>query len=593
MLNRQYFAAPTFADDEDLTRTAQILSTLLNYLTGVLVLAAVVGLPFVYRAKLRSAFILLALLLVILAARTLMHRRRVRLASGLLVGILWFVFATVAILSGGLQSTNIVLMVALTVAAGLLLGLWGALVTAAATSAVCLALVVIDAHGYAPIQPFPAPPASRWMQLTVALVLTVAPLHLALRSLSMSLRSARWQLKQRQRSQEALRREKAFSEALLDRLPGIFVMFTEDGRLVRYNAQHVEITGYDRETLSRMRGADFFAADAWSRITAQPSDAPGGGAFELEVELVGAEGRTIPLYVTGWRRALDDRQYLILIGIDLRERQRAAEEKRELEQMLAQAQKMESIGRLAGGIAHDFNNLLTGICGNAELALMNPRVAREEGESLEQILRASDSAARLIGQLLTFSRKQVTEPQRIDVHQELQGMQQMLSRLIGENVELRWETAAALSAVFMDPVQVEQIVVNLVINGRDAMPQGGELRVRTDNLVLGEATRWGAEQVPAGTYLLLEVEDTGEGIAPEDLPRVFDPFFTTKGMHEGTGLGLATVFGIVTQNGGAVDVSSTVDQGTRFRILLPCLERDAHGVADAGPSTPKDPAAPM
>jgi two-component system cell cycle sensor histidine kinase/response regulator CckA len=252
------------------------------------------------------------------------------------------------------------------------------------------------------------------------------------------------------------------------------------------------------------------------------------------------------------------------------ERRRAEAALEVSEQRLRQAQKMEAIGRLAGGIAHDFNNLLTAIIGYSELLLSQ----LDEGpvrRDVVEIKQAGDRAAALTRQLLAFSRQQVLEPQVVDLNAIARNIDQLLRRLIGEDVDLAAEPAADLGRTKADPGQIEQVIMNLAINARDAMPDGGRLTIRTSNVEVApeEAIALGA---PAGAYVLLEVEDTGVGMDAETQSRIFEPFFTTKDPNKGTGLGLSTVYGIVQQSGGAIGVSSAPGRGTTFRVYLPRVD---------------------
>ena len=239
-------------------------------------------------------------------------------------------------------------------------------------------------------------------------------------------------------------------------------------------------------------------------------------------------------------------------------------------EQLRQAQKMESIGRLAGGIAHDFNNLLTAISGYAELMLMDfDADTVPTRDSAEQIVRASGRAASLTGQLLAFSRKQVLRPQVIDLNEVVAGMAAMLARMLGEDVVLSTAFDPELGSTLADPTQVEQVVLNLALNARDAMPNGGALLIRTAPFELGEHDERPHPELEPGSYVTLAVRDTGIGMTPDLVENVFEPFFTTKGVGEGTGLGLATVDGIVSQSGGVTWVESAPGEGTTFTICLP------------------------
>jgi PAS domain S-box-containing protein len=245
-------------------------------------------------------------------------------------------------------------------------------------------------------------------------------------------------------------------------------------------------------------------------------------------------------------------------------------ERRRLELQLQQAQKMDAIGRLAGGIAHDFNNLLMIVSAYAELMLDHIGPQHPLNYNVQQILNASRRAADLTRQLLAFSRKQMQALQVLDLNWVIQEVSKMLPRLIGEDIHFVFRPGTNLSKVKADPVQIEQIVMNLAANARDAMPHGGRLTIETENVELDEQYLQRHVIVPPGTYVLLAVADTGQGIAPEHRAHIFEPFYTTKEEGKGTGLGLATVYGIVKQNGGFIWVYSEPGLGTTFKIYLPC-----------------------
>lgn len=242
---------------------------------------------------------------------------------------------------------------------------------------------------------------------------------------------------------------------------------------------------------------------------------------------------------------------------------------KETKQQLLQAQKLESVGRLAGGIAHDFNNMLTTIIGYSELIFMEQGLNETVNEGVQEIKKSAERAASLTQQLLAFSRKQIMRPQQIDLNKLIKNLRKMLTRLIHEDITFSTKLNTGIGEIKADPVQIEQVIMNLVVNARDAMPDGGTLTIETQDVYLDESYRREQPEVIPGDYVLLMVSDTGHGIDSETIKNIFDPFFTTKELGQGTGLGLSTVYGIVKQSGGYIWVYSELDQGTTFKIYLP------------------------
>ena len=259
-----------------------------------------------------------------------------------------------------------------------------------------------------------------------------------------------------------------------------------------------------------------------------------------------------------------------------RRQRRAAEEAlRKSEEQLRQSQKVEAIGRLAGGIAHDFNNLLTIITGYGDLLIGRLAAGAPMRREIEEINKAARRAATLTRQLLAFSRRQILEPKVLDLNSIVRETEKMLIRLIGEDVDLRIITAPGLGRVKADPGQLEQVIMNLAVNSRDAMPQGGMLTIETSDVDLDEAYAGTHVSVRPGHYVRMAVSDTGSGMDRDTMGQIFEPFFTTKGPGKGTGLGLSTVYGIVKQSGGNVWVYSEPGRGTAFKVYLPGVEQAA------------------
>jgi len=275
--------------------------------------------------------------------------------------------------------------------------------------------------------------------------------------------------------------------------------------------------------------------------------------------------------------AIANARLYLNLAKELAERKAAEAALRQKEEQLRQAQRLEAIGRLAGSVAHDFNNLLTIIITDSEWALMELQIIEQTEkigqvlESIEQIQKASEQAANLTRQLLVFSRKTILQPKIFDLNQIVTEIAKMVGRLLGGKIILTIQLDPQLGLIEADPSQIEQVLMNLLLNARDAMPQGGKLTIETTNVELDEeyaSTYVGAKP---GAFVMLRVSDTGEGMNPETIAYIFEPFFTTKEQGKGTGLGLATVYGIILQSGGSIRVNSVVGQGSTFWIYLPRL----------------------
>ncbi|MCW5730723.1 MAG: PAS domain S-box protein [Alphaproteobacteria bacterium] len=265
-------------------------------------------------------------------------------------------------------------------------------------------------------------------------------------------------------------------------------------------------------------------------------------------------------------------------------------DQKNLELQFAQSQKMQAVGQLAGGIAHDFNNLLTAMIGFCDLLLLRHQPGDQSFADIMQIKQNANRAANLVRQLLAFSRQQTLRPKVLDITDVLADLSNLLRRLLGETIEFRLVHGRDLGLVKVDQGQFEQVVINLAVNARDAMTDGGELTIRTANVTAEESTRLGHELMPAGEYVLIEVSDTGKGIPKDILGKIFEPFFTTKEVGAGTGLGLSTVYGIIKQTGGFIFPESEVGRGAKFRIYLPrhrqVANREAAQLAEGGEKRP-------
>ena len=353
------------------------------------------------------------------------------------------------------------------------------------------------------------------------------------------------------------RKQRAFKDRkfhlLFEEHPQPMWVFDPESRsIVEANAAAAALYGYSRE---EFRGLPL------SSLQLDDAAAPGVTRRHRT-----KSGRIIEVDSAAHGFPYGDRAVELVVLLDVTGR-------RQLEEQLRQAQKMEAVGMLAGGVAHDFNNLLTIIAGYSQLILNTLPASDPNRSSAEQIMKASDRAATLTGQLLAFSRRQVLQPRVLDLNRLTTSLTTMLRRLIGEDIDLRLDLRRDLGQVSADPGQIEQVLMNLVVNARDAMPQGGTLTIETANVQIDQTFKGRHMAVKPGAYTMLAVSDTGIGMDETTQTRLFEPFFTTKGSGRGTGLGLSTVFGIVKQSGGGVEVYSVPSQGTSIKVYLPRIDQ--------------------
>ena len=366
--------------------------------------------------------------------------------------------------------------------------------------------------------------------------------------------------------------------AVVDACPVPMALNGDAGNITLINRAFVETFGYTRADIPDLAAWWLKAypdpayrqivVDAWAREL-ERARSTGTRFSPIEVTVVARDGRPRTALVAA--ASLDGTvagSHLVTL-VDITERKVAEQERARLAAELQQAQKMESVGRLAGGVAHDFNNMLSVILGHVELALEQVEAASPLHDDLVEVRKAAQRSSELTRQLLAFARKQTATPRVIDLNETVTGALKMLSRLIGENVELAWRPGAELWPLHVDPAQIDQILANLCVNARDAIRDVGHVVISTENATLDAAfcaTHHGAKP---GDYVRLSVRDDGTGIASDSIAHIFEPFFTTKPLGQGTGLGLATVYGLVKQNAGYVDVVSEVGAGAAFSVYLP------------------------
>jgi PAS domain S-box-containing protein len=384
---------------------------------------------------------------------------------------------------------------------------------------------------------------------------------------------------ERRRIEEALRASEVRYRLMFDNSPLAKWMYdVATLRFLDVNVEMVRDLGYSRDEFLAMTIKDIHPPDNAPALLEAERHAdvtPGFGIWSLRKK----GGEIIQVEITKHTFMLGERRCRLAVGRDVTERLR-------LEEQLRQSQKMEAVGKLAGGVAHDFNNVLSVILSYADMLLEDMKPGEPMHDDMQEIRTAGKRAADLTRQLLMFSRQQVLAPKVLDLNEVLTSMDKMLQRILGADVDLVSRPTKPLGRVRVDPSSVEQVIMNLVVNARDAMPTGGKLTMETDNVVLDEAYAQAHLGVKPGPHVMLAVTDTGTGIDSATLSRIFEPFFTTKEQGKGTGLGLSTVFGVVQQSGGSVWVYSEVGKGTTFKVYLPRVDAPVESMVPAEVRTP-------
>jgi PAS domain S-box-containing protein len=569
---------PPRFDDENRDLRATLLHVALLVLMASTALWLAVTLPLDVDSSARIA-VGGALIAGQVAALAALHLRRLTFACLLLLIGMWLGFTVGGWLAGGLGRSLGAAFLMLVVLSGLLLGGRGCIGSAVLGYFSVVLLSYGEVRGWLP-EPrieeggvFPA-------LLLVAFASVAVYLYVADLNLARVLRERREHRREIEAGQERYRTLTENAIALISEIDA-------EGRLVYVSPQHRELLGWDPDELIGVSVIGLVHPEDRARIANTLGGViAAGNSQTLRYRCRAKSGGYRHLESGGraYETAFGDLR-IVVVSMDIDERVRTETALRDAEAQLRISQRLESLGRLAGGVAHDFNNLLTVILGSARWLEQHPDdPSHPVRELASEIVQSAEKSADLTRQLLAFSRKQVVETKVLDLDERLEQLSRILKSLVGDEVTIVIGSGRGGNLVEADPSQIEQLIVNLIANARDAMPTGGTISIRTGQTQIEAGGENGVGPLAAGDYVTLEVADTGVGMDSETRSRIFEPFFTTKEVGSGTGLGLSTVYGIVKQGGGDVRVSSTPGEGSCFRVLLPQVEDGAVASQAAAPA---------
>ena len=541
-------------EDEDTSRAFHlILTALLIWL----VLASTIVMPFFAFRKGANYVLMGVLAAMAVASLALLRRRRKHTAALLFLCVTWTVIEFFSAFSRGVHSEAVGWSFALIILAGWLLGRQSAINFAVASGVVLFVEADLEDMGHPFPGYFPGAPIGLWAVYVLFLVMAIVPILSFLDEL--------------RRQVSALREsEEHFSSLSNAALEGI--MIHEDGMILDANMAYARLFGYDHpnELIGRYAPPLLLVPESRDRVLQRLERKESG---VLELTGLRKDGTTFPGEMESLPIKYRGHDAVLVATHDITERIRAEEERKNLQGQLIQAQKMEWIGRLAGSISHDFNNLLTVIIGSSEMLLDSLAADHPLREGLEEIHGAGERAAGLTQRLLAFSRKQVLRPRVLELNGLVKEMLPILKRVAGNHVKVGVTLKSEALRVYVDPLQLDSVIMNLVVNARDAMPKGGRIQIETGTSEFGKPG--GSPPAPGSSFVTMAVRDRGMGMSEETKSHIFEPFFTTKEIGRGTGLGLSVTLGIVEQSGGSIDVESELDQGTTFTVYLPLAKEAA------------------
>ncbi len=530
-----------------------------------------VGVVTIFFNKPLTGALVASLLVATLISRWLLGRGSTFWASVVLLSAWWTASVIVVVLSGGLRSPALHMLLMPTIVAALIMGRAALGIAIGSIALVCTVLLTLDLEGIQLPVLLPGPPAALWLNHCVSLIVLGVVVRDTVVGLGASVALARREVEARTQAERSHRESEARLSAVIANSPSVAIQwYDQEGRVVLWN--HASETMFG-----------FSSAEARGKTLDQLIHTPQEGRQFLELlQSIGRTGEPFGPAEFSFRRrsgqtgvclstvfripGRDDTHWFVCMDVDVTELKKTQEQ-------LHQAQKLQAIGQLAGGVAHDFNNILTVVAGYCEMLLaLLPHQDGPARAAVAAIQDAGHRASMLTRQLLAFGRRQIVEPRIIDINQETSGIELLLRRMLGERIAVQFSLRADHPALRIDPAQLHQILLNLAVNARDAMPVGGRLIIETRNEPATPAARDGVPSRPEpdhAEHICLAVSDTGTGMTQEVQARIFEPFFTTKGPGKGTGLGLASVYGIVQQSSGHISVTSAPGAGTTFVIRWP------------------------
>ena len=565
---KSFILPPQFPNDENKTQKAKVIYYLL-VTTLIVAFSCIIANIILYSEKTVNSILITGTLISLLIIYVFNQLGYLRLACFSYVTIFWSLGTVMLYLGSGVMSPELGLYIALTVITGVMLGVRWASALMILNWLVVLIFAILEIKGYPFPHYFPETPLVRWFNFSIFIILTIMPVHIILSGLSKALTKAKEENKFRKKAEEKILDSEKYFRALIENSQDIITVLNPDGKIRFTSPANERLLGYSFEEFTGKNIFNFiFPKDHKLTLNLiQQCLKKVGKSHAAEFRMKHKNGSLRHIDVTGQNLLHISEVKGIVINL------RDITDRKILEGRLRQVEKMESIGRLAGGMVHDFNNILSTILGYTDMLLLNIDEKDPNKESVDVIKQATKQAINLTKQLLAFSSKQILTKEIISLDCIIKDFLNMLSKMLGKDIKIITHLNAEEEFIEADHGQIEQILMNLTINAKDAMSGKGNIIIETKKIEFDKDKTEYPAGIQAGKYVMLAVTDTGSGINKEIIEHIFDPFFTTKEKGKGTGLGLATVYGITKQHKGEIYVYSEEGKGTTFKIYLPLLDK--------------------